>query len=100
MLDKIEADAVALSGAITEDTSEAEDRSRADVLALLRELMERAERGEIVAVGICAVHPDNSIGTIFEAGKSWASLGWASVELTERLREHGRTTCTDCGAPR
>ena len=90
MLDRIEADALALSGAMTTDASEAEDRSRAAVLSLLRDLMERAERGEIIAVGIAAVHSDNNVATSFEAGHAshgWVSLGWASVLLTERLRD-------------
>jgi len=92
MLDKIEADALALSGALTEDASEAEDRSRAAVLSLLRDLMDRAERGEIVAVGICAVHQSGAVATSIETGHAahgWISLLGASSLLHERLIRHG-----------
>lgn len=92
MLDKIEADALALSGAMTTDASEAEDRSRAAVLSLLRDLTERAERGEIVAVGICAVHATGAVATSIETGHAahgWIALLGASSLLHERLVQHG-----------
>ncbi len=92
MLDKIEADALALSGAMTTDASEAEDRSRAAVLSLLRDLTERAERGEIVAIGIATVQTSSAVATSIETGHAahgWIALLGASSLLHERLVQHG-----------
>jgi len=92
MLDKIEADAIALSGAMGDDEAEAVDRSRADVVKMLRDALERAERGEIIAIGLAVVHSDNAVATSFDTGHAahgWARLLGASTLLTDRLVRHG-----------
>lgn len=92
MLDRIEADALALSGAMTTDASEAEDRSRAAVLSLLRDLTDRAERGDVLAIGIATVCADGAVATSIETGHAahgWISLLGASSLLHDRLVQHG-----------
>lgn len=47
-----------------------------EVVDLLRELLARAEAGDIVAIGIATVKPDGSIGTGYHAGERvWPLLG-------------------------
>lgn len=92
MLDKIEADALALSGAMTTDASEAEDRSRAAVLSLLRDLIERAERGDVLAIAVATVATDGNVATSVDTGHTihgWSALLGASVILTDRLVRQG-----------
>ena len=92
MLDKIEADALALSGAMTADASEAEDRSRAAVLSLLRDLMERAERGDVLAIGVATVAANGNVSTSVDTGHTvhgWSALLGASTVLTDRLVRGG-----------
>ena len=92
MLDRIEADALALSGAMTDDASEAEDRSRAAVLSLLHDLIERAERGEILAIGVASVCRGGAVATSIDTGSAdhgWISLLGATALLTDRLVKHG-----------
>lgn len=92
MLDKIEADAVALSGAMAADASDAEDRSRAAVLSLLRDLTDRAERGDVLAIGVATVRADGAVATSIETGHAahgWISLLGASSLLHDRLVQHG-----------
>lgn len=92
MLDKIEADAVALSGAMTADASETEDRSRAAVLSLLHDLIERTERGDVLAIGVATVAANGNVATSVDTGHTihgWSALLGAAAVLTDRLVRQG-----------
>lgn len=47
-----------------------------EVVDMLRDLLARAEAGEIVAIGVATVKPDGSIGTGYHDGdRVWPLLG-------------------------
>lgn len=92
MLDRIEADAIALSGAIGTDEAEAADRSRAAVLSLLRDLIERAERGDVLAIVVATVAANGNVATSVDTGHTvhgWSALLGAIAVLTDRLVRQG-----------
>jgi hypothetical protein len=91
-LSRIEADAVTVAGSLGADTSEAEDRSKAAVLSLLRDLTERAERGDVLAIGVVTVATNGNLATSIDTGHTvhgWSALLGACSLLTARLVAQG-----------
>lgn len=61
-----------------------------EVVELARQLLERAESGDIRAIGIVSVHAGRATGTAYHLGDALAELNLATDWLKQRLlAEHG-----------
>ena len=78
------ADRIAVEAQVAADVMPAQPSSDGSV-ALLREMLARAEAGDVVAVGICAVNADRTIGTVYHGGDQWAALVGAASVLANRI---------------
>lgn len=58
-----------------------------EVVGLAREVLRRAESGEIMALGVAAVHADGAIANAYEVGTSWAGLLAGASCLRRRLED-------------
>lgn len=60
------------------------DARCADVAAMLREVADQAERGEVTAAAIAFVRIDGTIGTLWESsGQVYQTIGAATVLCAE-----------------
>lgn len=59
-----------------------------EVVAFVRDLLARAERGEIQAIGVATLTDDRGATTAWERGSgSLYQLGFAAFDLACRMRE-------------
>ncbi len=61
----------------------------AEIVEILEEFLGMAKRGEITAVGLAVVHPNNTIGSGWRHTGNWASLTAAAGTLSHRLLAGG-----------
>lgn len=65
----------------------AEPQPQPEIVAFIRKALERAERGEFVAVAIAAVGADRTISSGYELGDAWALLVAASTVMTQDVTQ-------------
>lgn len=78
------ADRIAVEAQVAADVMPAQPSSDGSV-ALLREMLARAEAGDVVAVGVCIINADGKVGLMYHYGDHWPALTGAAAVLANRI---------------